>query len=117
MLEFVEASVEPAIPGLLEKMDHALYLIPGMDHAVASIISHELETKLVAAKVFETGTATRAKCEAWSRETKHRDGAHMSGINAFAQTTHIINQVLTEDETEIDEAVDPDYVPKRQVGR
>ena len=50
----------------------------------------------------------RATCEAWSQEANPSKA--MSG---FAQTTHILNQRLAEEEVEIDNSVDPDYVPKR----
>ena len=107
MLEFIEKSVEPTIGGLLAKMDRELYLIPGMAHAVASILNHHVP-KIVARRVYESQTSMRAVCEDWSKEANPTKA--MSG---FAQTTHILNQMLEEEEVEIDNAVDPDYVPKR----
>ena len=57
MLEFVKMSVEPTIGALLNKMDRELYLIPGMDHAVASILNHDVPK---IGKLFAIDSYTRA---------------------------------------------------------
>ena len=113
-------------------MDHQLYLIPGMDKAVASIIKHDVP-KIVAARVFACQRDMRERCERWSEideETESSGNANAKAntkakakakkqskfMAGYPQTTHILSQMLNVEDDDVDgieDQVDPDYAPKR----